>query len=631
LGTTPIIFLSEITTAINLTPLDWEGNARIISEVIAKSKESGVDILCMPELCISGYGCEDMFFADWVLSKAQDNLIALSASTENITCVLGCPILHQGIRYNCAVVISDRNIIGVVPKQNLANSGVYYESRWFEPWRGSHNEIQIGDKKIPFGKLLFDQSNVRFGIEVCEDSWVENRPLQTFSKQGVSLVLNLSASHFSLGKIKDRLELSRNAENLVPDLVYVYANHQGNEAGRLIYDGGSFIARGTEVLSSTRRFSFKDFELASVQVELLSKESKVESSDYGVCKIPEINNSTKQVVLKQGDVLESSKEEEFTSAVSLALFDYLRKSKHKAFVVSLSGGADSSACAILAYLSLTSAVKERGEAYVRKVLGQEDLAKIDFSRAIICAYLGTTNSSKETFDASKYVATDIGARFLSYEIDDLVSSYTAKIEQSYQKVSWEKNDIPLQNIQARSRGPLVWFIANLSGGILLSTSNRSEAAVGYTTMDGDTCGGISPIGGINKTFLLSWLSWMSDDKNHDFGSFPSLLKVLANKPTAELRPKEFSQTDEADLMPYEILDFIEKKFLIERCEEIDIARLVSKTFSVEVEPASKMVRKFFTLWARNQWKRERYAPSFHLDEENLDPKTWCRYPILSGS
>ncbi len=627
------------TSSLNLTPLDWDGNSQIITEVLSTAKKSGVDILCFPELCISGYGCEDMFFADWVLEKAKETLISIAEFTENITCILGCPLSYHGARYNCAVVVSNKKIIGIVPKQFLANSGVYYESRWFKPWRGEQGlqeKIEVFGNQIPFGKLLFDIGDMRFGVEVCEDAWVKDRPLREFASQGVSLVLNLSASHFSFGKTKDRLALSVKGGELIEDLVYVYSNHQGNEAGRLIYDGGSFIAEGSNVLAVTERFSFKSYELVSAVVDLKAIDrrpdnvSTTEQNLYQVCKIENLKKTIAPAPIQGGKILDKSKEEEFTLAVSLALFDYLRKSGHQAFVISLSGGADSSACAILSYLALTLASKERGGEYVRNVLGQDSLNSIDFNKALICAYLGTENSSKKTFEASKALAEEIGANFLSYQIDDLVSSYTEKIENTYQKLSWQENDIPLQNIQARSRGPLVWFLANLSNGLLLSTSNRSEAAVGYTTMDGDTCGGISPIGGINKTFLLKWLRWLSNAESHCFGNFSALQFVLSNKPTAELRPREFTQTDEADLMPYEILDFIEKRFLLDRFSEELIIKSIISEFKLEPESAKLMVAKFLRLWTRNQWKRERYAPSFHLDEENLDPKTWCRYPILSA-
>ena len=150
-------------------------------------------------------------------------------------------------------------------------------------------------------------------------------------------------------------------------------------------------------------------------------------------------------------------------------------------------------------------------------------------------------------------------------------------------------------------------------------------------MDGDTCGGLSPIAGIDKAFLLHWLRWMCDKGPESIGSVPALEAVVRQAPTAELRPQEAGQTDEDDLMPYEVLDWIERAAIRDKHGPVDILKMMRVEFSAfsEVQLAA-WIERFFRLWARNQWKRERYAPSFHLDDENLDPKTWCRFPILSG-
>lgn len=619
------------TSSLNLTPLDWEGNFEIIKRTILRAKESGVDLLCLPELAISGYGCEDMFFADWVMEKSLIYLEKVLALTSGFTCILGCPVVFQEHRYNCAIVISNGSIAGIVPKQYLANSGVYYEGRWFTPWRGEVDEIEVCGERKPFGKLIFEFNNIRFGIEVCEDAWVGNRPLNVFKSDGVQLVVNPSASHFSFGKTAQRQELITAASRLVDDMVYVYSNHQGNEAGRLVYDGGGFISKGKRIVSSTKRFSFTDFEVVSSQLEFPIAKSRETVSGYKLITLADLRQGAEISVLRGGSGLDISKEEEFTLAVSLSLFDYLRKSKHKAFVVSLSGGADSSACTVLSKLAIDLAIRDRGVDYVSRVLAQDGSNQIDYSKALVCAYLRTENSSEETYEASRALAENLGARFLCYDLDSTIQGYVGAVEKDFGKLSWSNNDIPLQNIQARSRGPLIWLITNVVGGLLLATSNRSEAAVGYTTMDGDTCGGISPIGGINKSFLLNWLKWISNSSGHAFGDFYALEKVLGIQPTAELRPKERRQSDEADLMPYEILDFIEKRFVLDRKNSEEMVTLVSERFSMNLNEARGLVSKFLNLWSRSQWKRERYAPSFHLDEENLDPKTWCRYPILSGN
>ena len=175
------------------------------------------------------------------------------------------------------------------------------------------------------------------------------------------------------------------------------------------------------------------------------------------------------------------------------------------------------------------------------------------------------------------------------------------------------------------------MLANLNNALLISTSNRSEAAVGYATMDGDTSGGLSPIAGIDKAFLRNWLIWMEQEGPADIGAIPALDSVNQQQPTAELRPVEDKQTDEDDLMPYDVLDLIERLAIRDKMMPIEVFDQIVTAFpNFERMQLGNWVIRFFRLWCRNQWKRERYAPSFHLDDENLDPKTWCRFPILSG-
>lgn len=175
------------------------------------------------------------------------------------------------------------------------------------------------------------------------------------------------------------------------------------------------------------------------------------------------------------------------------------------------------------------------------------------------------------------------------------------------------------------------MLANLRNALLLSTSNRSEAAVGYATMDGDTCGGLSPLAGIDKAWLCHWLRWMETHGPEGIGPIPTLKVVNQLVPTAELRPADQQQSDEGDLMPYPVLDFIERAAIRDKQSPLEVFGMVRKEFANYPAPQLGLwVDRFFRLWCRNQWKRERYAPSFHLDDENLDPKTWCRFPILSG-
>ena len=251
---------------------------------------------------------------------------------------------------------------------------------------------------------------------------------------------------------------------------------------------------------------------------------------------------------------------------------------------------------------------------------------------LTCVYQSTRNSSDTTQSAARQITEAVEAEYLLLDVDSIVQGYQDIVGEATKcEWNWEQHDLALQNIQARARGPSVWMVANLRRSILLATSNRSEAAVGYATMDGDTCGGLSPIAGIDKAFLRQWLRWMETNGPEGLGPVPELSAVNVQQPTAELRPATEKQEDESDLMPYDVLDEVERAAIRDKLSPLNCLARLERTFAeYDQLQLAKWTHKFFDLWCRNQWKRERYAPSFHLDDENLDPKTWCRFPILSG-
>ena len=271
-------------------------------------------------------------------------------------------------------------------------------------------------------------------------------------------------------------------------------------------------------------------------------------------------------------------------------------------------------------------------------LGEDLAGKLPSSAIgdiLLTAYQATENSGITTRSAAAQLAEALGATHLDLDLTDIHRAYVELISKACgQQLSWEKHDIALQNIQARVRAPGIWMLANLRNALLLTTSNRSEAAVGYATMDGDTAGGLAPISGIDKEFLRSWLRWLETTGPVINGArrpIPALAAINRQQPTAELRPSDAAQTDETDLMPYPVLDFIERAAIRDHHSPAEILEKLQVNFPIHSRERLRLwIHRFFTLWSRNQWKRERYAPGFHLDDENLDPKTWCRWPILSG-
>jgi NAD+ synthase (glutamine-hydrolysing) len=168
------------------------------------------------------------------------------------------------------------------------------------------------------------------------------------------------------------------------------------------------------------------------------------------------------------------------------------------------------------------------------------------------------------------------------------------------------------------------MIANVHNFLLLTTSNRSEGDVGYCTMDGDTAGSLAPIAGVSKHFIRQWLVWLKETQSQY-----ALDAIINQQPTAELRPQSQNQTDEADLMPYDLLEQIEILGIGKGLSKPDIVRELKATRKEDPVWLEQQVDRFFTLWKRNQWKRERLAPSFHLDRFNIDPRSGGRFPVFS--
>jgi NAD+ synthase (glutamine-hydrolysing) len=635
--------------ALDQLPLDWAGNRARILRALEAARARGVHVLCLPELALTGYGLEDAFHAPEVLARALDGLAHLLPATRGMAVSVGLPLLVRNALFNVAAVLADGRLVGFVPKQNLAGDGLHYEPRWFRAWpRHVRDAVEVGGARVPVGDLHFDLGGVRIGFEICEDAWVADRPGADLARRGVDILLNPSASHFALGKTEVRQRFVLEGSRAF-GCTYVYANLLGNEAGRVIYDGECLIASAGRLLARGERFSYGEVTLTTAVVDLdhtRTQQARTasfqpllgEGADDRVvapCELgPPAALEPAPAALAAPWEGASLREEELARAIALGLFDYLRKSRARGFVLSLSGGADSAACAVLVRLMVRFAAASIGLEAAAARLGHPGVAD---ERALVGAllttvYQSTRNSGPVTRAAARRVAEAVGARHLEVDVDAMVAGYSAMVSGALAvELDWARHDLALQNVQARARAPGVWMIANLLGALLLVTSNRSEAAVGYCTMDGDTAGSLSPIAGIDKAYLLRWLAWMRAEGPAGHGPLEALDAILAQAPTAELRPPGAAQTDEADLMPYAVLDEIEKAAIRDKRSPAEV--LETLALSHPGRPRTLLlswVERFFTLWSRNQWKRERYAPGFHLDDENLDPRSWCRFPILSA-
>ena len=643
--------LKVAAAALNQTPLAWAANRDNIRAAIDRARAEGVGILCLPELCISGYGCEDAFLAPFVRETALDVLHELLPETRGIVVSLGLPLAHAKALWNASCLVADGKILGFAAKRALAGDGIHYEPRWFKPWpAGTRTRLSLRGEELPLGDFVFEVGGVRIGFEICEDAWMAKRPGAELAAEAVDVILNPSASHFAFGKHEIRRRLVLEGSRAF-GVTYVYSNLLGNEAGRAIYDGDALVASGGQVVARAPRFSFARVELASAVVDLdlggvrhgaLSSYQPNLGEASGALvtapfRYPQASGVSREPPPDAWEQTPHTKEEELTRALGLGLFDYLRKTRSRGFVVSMSGGADSALVASLVAMMARSALSALGpeELRVRLPFLEDSALASPFAlveRLLTTVYQATAHSSETTRRAAREVATALGARHLELDVEELVVGYRARIEAALgRRLDWQTDDVALQNVQARTRAPSVWLIANIERALLLSTSNRSEAAVGYATMDGDTAGGLSPIAGVDKNFVRAYLRWLERHGPVGLGPIAALSFVNAQAPTAELRPPSAEQTDEGDLMPYDVLDAIERAAIRDKRSPREILALLRADFPAHDAAALVLwVKRFFRLFAQNQWKRERYAPSFHLDDESLDPKTWYRFPILSG-
>jgi NAD+ synthase (glutamine-hydrolysing) len=648
---------------LNQTPRDWDGNFINIRDAIQLAKKEGVSVLCLPEACITGYGLEDDLFCADLTKRAMARLFRIATLCENLVVCVGLPIRYNNALYAGVATIVDKQVVGITCKQNLAGDGIHYEPRHFKAWpTGIRASLDVGipnELKVPIGDIYFNVDGIKIGYEICEDAWVAQRPGTRLAGKGVDIIMNPSGSHFSFGKLETRKDFVVDGSRAF-NCTYIYSNLVGLEAGRAIYDGGALIASGGRLLAIGKRFTFKNVDLTTAVVDTdTTRTQQVRTASFHPTIMEEDRNcvfamfdwtkayfpeTLEQSVSQDGwEYSPALKHEECTRALGLALMDYMRKSRTKGFVISLSGGADSAMVTYLCAKGIEMGVLELGvDEFIRKycphighqidIPGGTQTVKwlweqiADLRRKLITtAYQATAQSGVITKTAAREVATELNVTHFEFDVDPMVKAYATLAEQvKGQVLNFNDDGLVLQNLQARVRAPGIWMIANMQQKLLLTTSNMSEAAVGYATMDGDTAGCVAPIAGLPKCYIREYLRWVESTGVKSMGL------INDQQPTAELLPSNFAQTDEKDLMPYPLLHKIEGMVVKNRYSPLEIYRRLRLETDIENDLLVKYITKFFRLFSINQWKRERYALSFHMDDHNLDPRTWCRTPILTG-
>jgi len=238
---------------LNQTPLDWAGNLARIRKARDLAREQDVQLLCLPELAVSGYGCEDYFLHPDTCARSLDGVRALARECGREALLVGLPFSFEGYTYNCVAVLCDGAIQGLFAKVHLAREGIHYEPRWFRSWEaGKLDAVEIDGTRIPIGSHIYSALGLRFSMEICEDAWVapKERPCRFVSE--ARWIFNASASHFSMGKADIREKLVVESSRRF-GIGYAYANLVGCESGRAIYDGELLVAEDGRVTNRSSR------------------------------------------------------------------------------------------------------------------------------------------------------------------------------------------------------------------------------------------------------------------------------------------------------------------------------------------------------------------------------------------
>ena len=493
---------------LNLTVGDLDGNAERMIAALAEVSERGADVAVFPELAVCGYPPEDL------LAKprfAQDCLAALekiAAATGRCAAIVGLPVAGEGgALFNAAAVCVGGAIAGMARKAHLPNYGVFDEERHFT----------AGTPEV-----LFEIAGVAVGISICEDVWIDGGAVEQLVAGGAEVIVNVNASPFSIGKLTERLAVLRRRIDRV-DCPVVYVNLVGGQ-DELVFDGRSLVLDADgEIVARAEAF---DEELLVADVVPAGA-----SATGGASSLPRIHVSAAPAVVRAplpATAVPAPLEtlDEVYAALVLATRDYVTKNGFTDVCVGLSGGVDSSLVATIAADAL-GADRVHGVLMPSRYSSDHSVADAE----ALCANLG------------------IEGRIIG--IEPAHSAFETMLAPAFAGLP---PGLAEENVQSRIRGVVLMALANKFGWLVLTTGNKSESAVGYSTLYGDTAGAFAPISDIWKLQVYE----LARRRNATAGRSLIPERVLAKAPSAELRP---DQRDSDSLPPYELLDPVARAFV----------------------------------------------------------------------
>lgn len=619
-------FIRVAAASPKLHVADCDYNTAEIKQMIANAARQDVQIICFPELCITGYTCADLFFQTALLEKAETSLLGIAdfmTDKKTTIAIVGLPLRVRNRLYNMAAVVSHEGVLGFVPKTYLPNNNEFYEKRWFA---SAHDltdfSVEFCDKAVPIGlNMIFKTEWCRFGIEICEDLWMPMPPSSELAVCGAEIIFNPSASNELAGKhaYRKSLVVQQSARSVAG---YVYAScGVGESTTDLVFSGSRLIAENGTLITEGKRFSFDgELSVADIDIQAL-RHDRLKNSNFHATiatDYQEIKCATEPVRVEKTVrhihphpfiPSEEIREERLAEVFNIQTHGLAKRLLHtgiKSAVIGISGGLDSTLALLVAAKTFDLLAIPR-----KNIIG------------ITMPGFGTTG---RTHGNAVQLMNALGVDAKEISIVNAVNQHFADIGHDS-----SLHDITYENAQARERTQILMDYANKVNGLVVGTGNLSELALGWATYNGDQMSMYGVNASVPKTLVKSLVRWIADTQMEE-GARAVLHDILDTPFSPELLPADthgrIAQITEDNVGPYELHDFFLHRMLRYGDNPRRILFLAQTAFEGIYTPDTvlKWLRVFYKRFFAQQFKRSCMPDGPKVGSINLSPRGDWRMP-----